>query len=171
MDAWLRNASNLLPLPSPPSPSVPVAAACDGSRETPTRKKAMKKLALLTALVAMSLGFTSCSMFGLPGMSAGTITETRQVKTCRTDTVTEQVLVSSSAKGGNVYETVVKKEPRYKTVTRKTRVPCGACVRFFWPRNGCCGTTAESTRKMATAQPATGSPHIGLMPTMRVLAE
>ncbi len=131
----------------------------------------MKKIALITALVACSLGFTSCSMFGLPSMSAGTVTETREVKTGRYDTVTEQVLVSSSPKGGNVYETVEKKVPRYKTVTRKTRVPCGSCFRFFIPRNGCCGTTSESTRKRATAQPATGSPHIGLVPTMRPLVE
>jgi len=132
----------------------------------------MKKIALFAALAGVSLGFTSCcSMFGLSSTSAGHITETRQVKTCRTDTVTEHVLVSSSPKGGNVYETVEKKVPRYKTVTRKTRVPCGPCVRFYCPRSGCCGTTGESTRKMATAQGAVGSPHIGLIPTMRPLAE
>jgi len=134
--------------------------------------KHMKKIALTAAFAVVSLGMTSCcSMFGLPSGMAGSVTETRQVKTCRTDTVTEQVLISSSAKGGNVYETVEKKVPRYRTVTRKTRVPCGSCVRFYCPRNGCCGTTGESTRKMATAQPATGSPHIGLVPTMRPLVE
>lgn len=132
----------------------------------------MKKIALFAALIAVSLGFTSCcSMFGLSSAHAGTITETHQVKTCHTDTVTEQVLISSSAKGGNVYETVEKEVPRYKTVTRKTRVPCGSCVRLYCPRNGCCGTTGESTIKMATAQSAVGSPHIGLIPTMRPLAE
>jgi len=131
----------------------------------------MKKITFFAALIACSFGFTSCSMFALPGNTAGYITETREVKTCRTDTVTEQILISSSAKGGNVYETVEKKVPRTKTVTRKTRVPCGSCVRYYWLRNGCCGTTGESTRKMATAQPATGSPHIGLIPTMRPLAE
>ncbi|MFU8892580.1 MAG: hypothetical protein ACNA8L_03030 [Luteolibacter sp.] len=131
----------------------------------------MKTIVLFAAFLACALGLTSCSMFGLPGRTAGTITETREVKTGRYDTVTEQVLVSSSAKGGNVYETVEKKTPRYKTVTRKKRVPCGSCSRFYWVRNGCCGTTGESTRKMATAQSATGSPHIGLIPTMRPLAE
>lgn len=133
----------------------------------------MKKIALFAALAAVSLGFTSCcSMFGMPSFKgAGTITETREVKTGRYDTVTEQVLVSSSSKGGNVYETVEKKVPRYKTVTRKKRVSCGSCVRFYCPTKGCCGTTSESTRKMATAQGSVGSPHIGLIPTMRPLVE
>lgn len=134
--------------------------------------KHMKKIALTATFAVVSLMLSSCcSMFGIPSGMAGSVTETRQVKTCRTDTVTEQVLISSSAKGGNVYETVEKKVPRYRTVTRKTRVPCGSCVRFYCPRNGCCGTTGERTRKMATAQPSTGSPHIGLMPTMRPLVE
>jgi hypothetical protein len=32
-----------------------------------------------------------------------------------------------------------------------------------------CGTTSESTMRMATAQGGVGSPHIGLIPTMRPL--
>ena len=132
----------------------------------------MKKIAIFAALAAISLGFTSCcSMFGMPSATAGYETETRQVKTCRSDTVTEQVLVSSSAKGGNVYETVEKKVPRYKTVTVKRRVPCGNCTRFYCPKKGCCGSTSDSVRKMATAQPSVGSPFIGLIPTMKPLAE
>lgn len=132
----------------------------------------MKRITLVLSLAALSMGFSSCcSMFGVPSGTAGTITETREVKTCRTETITEQVLVASSAKGGNVYETVEKKVPVYKTVTRKTRVPCGPCVRFYCPKQGCCGTTGEAVRKMSTAQTATGSPHIGLVPTMRPLAE
>jgi hypothetical protein len=127
----------------------------------------MKKIAILFALAAASLGFTSCcSMFGMPSATAGYETETRQVKTCRSDTVTEQVLISSSAKGGNVYETVEKKVPRYKTVTVKTRVPCGKCTRFYCPKKGCCGSTSGSVRRMATAQPSVGSPLIGLIPSM-----
>lgn len=138
---------------------------------SPKPYKTMKKITLFSILFAFPLGFSSCSMFGMPGGHAGTITETHQVKTCRYDTVTEQVLVSSSAKGGNVYETVETKTPRYRTVTRKTRVPCGSCTRLYVVRNGCCGTTSEKTRKIATAQSATGSPPIGLIPTMRPLVD
>ena len=134
----------------------------------------MKKLLSLLTLAALSLGFSSCcSMFGMPASGAGYRTETRQVKTCHYDIVTEEVYTagdSKSGKGGMV-ETIEKKVPRYKTVTRKFRVPCSQCVRYYCPKKDCCGTTSDSTIKMATAQGPTGSPHIGLIPTMRKLAE
>ena len=131
----------------------------------------MKNLLLLASLVAVSLGFSSCcSMFGLPSQSAGHRTESRQVKTCFYDTVTEEVWVGGSAKSGGMMQTVEKKVPRYKTVTKKVRIPCGSCTRFYCPKKDCCGTTSEYTMKMATAQPAVGSPFIGLIPTMKPLA-
>ncbi|MCU0776398.1 MAG: hypothetical protein MUF86_01865 [Akkermansiaceae bacterium] len=133
----------------------------------------MKNLALLLSLAAVSLGFSSCcSMFGLGSQSAGYRTETRQVKTCRYDIVTEVVHTPGSAKSGKggMTQTIEKKVPRYRTVTKKTRIGCGPCVRFFCPKKDCCGTTSDSTMKMATAQGPTGSPHIGLIPTMKPLA-
>ena len=39
------------------------------------------------------------------------------------------------------------------------------------PEKDCCGTTSEAYMKMATAQGPVGSPNIGLIPTMRKLAE
>ena len=133
----------------------------------------MKNLALLLSLAVLSLGFSSCcSMFGLGSQSAGYRTETKQVKTCQYDIVTEVVHTPGSAKSGKggMTQTIEKRVPRYKTVTKKHRIGCGPCVRLFCPKNDCCGTTSESTMKMATAQGATGSPHIGLIPTMRNLA-
>jgi hypothetical protein len=133
----------------------------------------MKNLALLVSLIAVSLGFSSCcSMFGLPSQNAGYRTETRQVKTCGYDIVTERVVTpgdSKSGKGGMV-EVIEKKVPRYKTVTRKVRIPCGSCVRFYCPKDDCCGTTSESTRLMSSAQGSVGSPNIGLIPTMKPIA-
>jgi hypothetical protein len=131
----------------------------------------MKNLALLITVAAMSLGFSSCcSMFGIgSAQSSGYRTETRQVKTCGYDIVTEQVVVGGGGKGG-MTQTVEKKVPRYKTVTRKVRVPCGSCTRFYCPRPDCCGTTSEATRNMASAQGPIGSPHIGLIPTMKPIA-
>ena len=129
----------------------------------------MKKLLSLLTLAALSLGFSSCcSMFGAPSSTAGYRTETKQVKTCGYDTVYEQV--HTGGKGG-MTETVEKKVPRYKTVTTKTRIPCNKCTRYYCPKKDCCGTTSESTIKMATAQGPTGSPYIGLIPTMKKLAE
>jgi hypothetical protein len=132
----------------------------------------MKKLLSLLTLVALSIGFSSCcSMFGLGSNSAGYRTETRQVKTCHYDIVTEEVYTANPSGKGGMTETIEKKVPRYKTITKKVRVSCGTCVRFYCPKKGCCGTTSESYRKMATAQGPVGSPNIGLVPTMRKLAE
>lgn len=129
----------------------------------------MKKLLSLLTLAALSMGFTSCcSMFGAPTATAGYRTETKQVKTCGYDIVTEQI--RTGGKNGMV-ETVEKKVPRYKTVTKKVRIPCSQCTRYYCPKKDCCGTTSESTIKMATTQGGTGSPYIGLVPTMKKLAE
>jgi hypothetical protein len=133
----------------------------------------MKNLALLLSLAAVSLGFSSCcSMFGLPAQNAGYRTETRQVKTCGYDIVTEEIVTPGDAKSGKggMVQTIEKKVPRYKTVTCKVRIPCGSCTRFYCPEKDCCGTTSQSTMRLATAQGATGSPHIGLIPTMKPLA-
>lgn len=133
----------------------------------------MKNLVLLAALIATSLSFSSCcSMFGNHANTAGYRTETRQVKTCHYDIVTEEVYTRGNARNGKggMTQTVEKKVPRYKTVTKKVRIKCGPCVRYYCPKKDCCGTTSESTLQMATAQGAVGSPHIGLIPTMRPLA-
>lgn len=133
----------------------------------------MKNLAFLLSLAAVSLGLSSCcSMFGIGSQSAGYRTETKQVKTCKYDIVTEEVYTPGSAKSGKggMTQTIEKKVPRYKTVTKKVRISCGSCVRFFCPKKDCCGTTSDSTKRMATVQTATGSPHMGLIPTMKPLA-
>lgn len=134
----------------------------------------MKNLALILSLAAISLGFSSCcSMFGRKGYTAGYRTETRQVKTCHYDIVTEEVVTPGDAKSGKggMVQTIEKKVPRYKTVTKKIRVySSGACVRYYCPKKECCGTTSESTRVMASAQGPSGSPHIGLIPTMKPIA-
>lgn len=133
----------------------------------------MKNLVLLATLIAVSLGFSSCcSMYGLTANKAGYRTETRQVKTRGYDIVTERVVTpgdSKSGKGGMV-EIIEKKMPRYKTVTKKVRIPCGSCTRFYCPKDDCCGTTSESTRLMASVQGSVGSPNIGLIPTMKPIA-
>lgn len=133
----------------------------------------MKNLFLIVSLITVSLAFSSCcSMFGAgSAQNAGYRTETRQVKTCGYDIVTKQVVTpgdSKSGKGGMV-QTIEEKVPRYKTVTKKVRIPCGKCVRYYCTKKDCCGTTSESTMRMASAQGSVGSPNIGLIPTMRPL--
>lgn len=132
----------------------------------------MKNLTLFLSLAAVSLGFASCcSMFGTKSYSTSH-TETRQVKTCGYDIVTEQVVTRGDAKSGKggMVQTIEKKVPRYKTVTRTVHSSCGPCVRLYCPKKDCCGTTSESTRNMASAQGSVGSPNLGLIPTMKPIA-
>ena len=127
---------------------------------------------MLVALAGATLGFSSCcSMFGKHSNSDGYRTETYQVKTWGYDTVTEQVFVkggSKSCKDGMV-TTVTKKVPRYKTVTKKVRISCGPSVHMYCPKKDCGGTTSEETLRMASVQGSSGSPNLGLLPTMKKL--
>ena len=132
----------------------------------------MKKILGLLTLLALSLSFSSCcSLFGSQTGTAGYRTSTREVKPCGYDIVTEEVYTPNASGKGGIVTTVEKKVPRYKTVTSKKRVPCRSCVRLYCPKKDCCGTTSEAYLKMATAQGSVGSPNIGLIPTMRKLAE
>ncbi|MCF7673789.1 MAG: hypothetical protein K9N23_04745 [Akkermansiaceae bacterium] len=133
----------------------------------------MKNLLMLVSLVAVSLGFSSCcSMFGSHTQNAGYRTETKQVKTCGYDIITEEVVIPGDAKSGKGGMVQIKetKVPRYKTVTKKVRIPCGKCARFYCPKKDCCGSTSQATINMSSAQGPVGSPHIGLIPTMKKIA-
>lgn len=133
----------------------------------------MKRILLLPLLSVAILSLPSCcSLFGSHSQSAGYRTETKQVRACGYDTVTKEVFVPGSAKSGKggMVQTIEEKVPRYKTVTKKTKIGCGSCVRLFCPKKDCCGTTSSSTLLMASAQGPVGSPHIGLIPTMKPLA-
>jgi len=129
----------------------------------------MKHVLLLLAAVALSLQLSSCcSMFGgCNGGIAGTYEETYKVKTCSHDIIREERVID--AKSGLV-EVTEKKVPRYKEKTRTVYVRCPKCVRFYCPTAGCCGSGGEYIDRMKTAQGPTGSPHIGQIPTMKVLA-
>lgn len=133
----------------------------------------MKNLLMLVSLVAVSLGFSSCcSMFGNHSQTAGYRTETKQVKTCGYDIITEEVVIPGDAKSGKggMVQTIEKKVPRYKTVTKKVRIRCGTCARFYCPKKDCCGSTSQAVVNMSSAQGPVGSPHIGLLPTMKKIA-
>jgi hypothetical protein len=133
----------------------------------------MKNLLMLVSLVAVSLGFSSCcSMFGSHTQTAGYRTETKQVKTCGYDIITEEVVIPGDAKSGKggMVQTIEKKVPRYKTVTKKVKIPCGKCARLYCPKKDCCGSTSQEIINMSTAQGGVGSPHIGMIPTMKKIA-
>ncbi len=125
----------------------------------------MKNLLLILPLAILSLGLSSCcSMFGIKSFSAGYTEETYQRKLCGYDIVREEVVVDAKSGLTEVKETKV---PRYKTVTKKVRIKCPDCVRFYCLEEGCCGSGTESARKMASMQGGSGSPNLGLIPTMK----
>lgn len=134
----------------------------------------MKKLLVLASVAVVSLGFSSCcSMFGSTASNSSSYRiETKQVKTCGYDIITEEVVIPGDAKSGKggMVQVIEKKVPRYKTVTKKVKIPCGKCTRLYCPKKDCCGTTSQEVINMSTAQGAVGSPHIGLIPTMKEIA-
>lgn len=128
----------------------------------------MKKASFLLIGLFLAFGLSSCcSMFGSSSCHAGKYQETYKVKARGYDIVREEVVVDAKSGLTEVRETKV---PRYKEKTRTVKVKCPKCTRFYCPKKGCCGSGGEQIRKMATAQGATGSPHIGLIPTMKPIA-
>ncbi len=128
----------------------------------------MKKLALLLSLAVVSLGLSSCcSMFSFPNITAGSYEKTYEAKSCGYDIVRTEKVVD--AKQGLV-EVVETKVPRTTTKTKKVWISCPKCTRYYCNKDGCCGSSTKAARKMATAQ-FSGSPHIGLIPTMKSIVE
>ncbi len=128
----------------------------------------MKNLLLILPLVALSLGLSSCcSMFGWKSLSAGHTEETYQRKLCGYDVVREEVVVDAKSGLTEIRETKV---PRYRTVTKKVRIPCPDCTRYYCLEEGCCGSSSDAAIKMSSVQGGSGSPHVGLIPTMKKIA-
>lgn len=125
----------------------------------------MKNLLLILPLIAFSLSLSSCcSMFGWKSRNAGYTEEITQRKLCGYDTVREEIVVDSKSGMTEVKETKV---PRYKTIVKKVPVKCQSCTRYYCLEEGCCGSKTEAARKMASTQGSSGSPNLGLIPTMR----
>jgi len=123
----------------------------------------MKSIAHLIGLSLISLFFSSCCFINCDKGAFKEVSETKY------KTVKKVVSSGDGAKGGVAYST---EEQVPYTVTKKVKVDkCGDCNTTFCPRNGCCGTVGEAVLTRATAQGASGEPHIGLIPTMKVLAE
>ena len=76
----------------------------------------------------------------------------------------EELVVAKGGKGG----TVKVRRPVVKTV--KKPVKCTSCGSWYCPDPACCDTVSNQVLRRATAQGASGEPHIGLIPTMKELA-
>jgi hypothetical protein len=55
-------------------------------------------------------------------------------------------------------------------VSSKASASCSSCGSIYFATSGCCDTVGKSTIRRATAQNGTGEPHLGTIPTMKVLA-
>ena len=123
----------------------------------------MKNLLLTSILAVTALGLSSCCCL----FSSNNRYKTEETYLAGYKTVTKEVAVGNGSKGGFDVQTVQERVPVYKTRTVSHRVKC---VRTYCPRDGACGTPGDKLVKMSTAQGGVGSPHIGLVPTMRSLA-
>lgn len=130
------------------------------------------KALLPFAVAVAALGLSSCCcMFSAPAKADYV---TVQKKVCgRKHVVVDQVWVPGDpgpkggmAKGG-MYQPVEREVVRYKEVKKKVRC---RCIDWFCPDRDCCGTTGPMTIARASAQGWSGSPHVGLIPTMKKLA-
>ena len=126
----------------------------------------MKQLLFSAFALAVAFGLSSCCCLFSNLDKGDTRTVTKRV--CGYDTVVEEIPAGpkSGAKGG-VSQLVEHKVPRYRQVEEK--VWCNNCWRFYCADKLCCGTTGPKTRVMASAQGHSGSPNIGLIPTMKPL--
>lgn len=130
----------------------------------------MKQLFSISVLALLALSFTSCcSVKTLFGGSCGSSAKVNDNAHCGeyiTTTVDEiQTTTYSSAKGSGYSTTGI--------VTKQVKVPvrCPECITKFKPCEKCCGGVGNEVIRRASAQGWNGNPHIGLIPTMKVLAE
>lgn len=153
----------------------------------------MKHLALILTSLVAALVFTSCC--GSPFSLCGKKVELKNCHDCGekqrfphqgcenkryiekqvTEYVEEQIVIEGkSAKGGKgglitTTETITVRRPVVKTV--REEVPCGDCGSKFCATPDCCGIVPRSVLSRATAQGGTGEPHLGTIPTMKVLVD
>ncbi|MGJ8697466.1 MAG: hypothetical protein ACSHYF_14205 [Verrucomicrobiaceae bacterium] len=132
----------------------------------------MKKIASLLALGFAALVLSSCC--GLVGGGCGGgITHVGCEGDCLVDKKVTKYknvtrTVDPGTKGGTPYE--VTEQIAYETTVRE-KVNCQACGSIYCPSPGCCDTVSKAVLRRATAQGSSGEPHIGQIPTMKILAE
>lgn len=123
----------------------------------------MKSIFSYLSLAVLALSLSSCCWFNCNEKEYEEVTETKY------KTVKTVVDGGYGAKGGVAY-TSEEKVP-YQVVSKVEVDKCGKCLSSYCPSPGCCGVVGEQVLARRTAQGSTGEPHIGLIPTMKVLAE
>lgn len=118
----------------------------------------MKTTFHLLALAILSLAFSSCCGL-LP--CAGSLKAQKEVTTYQE--------VQRTVYSGKSSHVVTDRIPTTHTETVKHS--CRKCGSSYCPKPQCCGIVSDSVLARATAQGGTGEPQIGLIPTMKVLAD
>lgn len=118
----------------------------------------MKTTFQLLALAVLSLAFSSCCGL-LP--CPGSLTAQKEVTTFQE--------VQRTVHGSKTSYVVTDRVPH--THTETVKLSCRKCGSSYCPKPQCCGIVSQSVLARATAQGGTGEPQIGLIPTMKVLAE
>lgn len=135
----------------------------------------MKHLLQVLSLGLLAFAMSSCC--SLPFAGCGKL-DTVAIGGCENDryvskkvvkykTVTR--LVDPGTKGGVPYE--VEEQVPYEEEVRVKVKDCGPCGSTYCPTPGKCDVISRAVLRRATAQGGTGEPHIGTIPTMKVLAK
>ena len=128
----------------------------------------MKKLALIPGLMVLLFALNSCCWDCVKGKRFGVAgCENEDVEVEETVWVEEEVYADHGPKGGKG-GTVTVKRPVVRTV--KKPVKCTACGSWYCPKPDCCDTVSTAVLRRATVQGGSGEPHLGQIPTMKVLA-
>ena len=128
----------------------------------------MKYLALVPGLFLILISLNSCCSTCSTGKRFGVAgCEKQYIEVTETEWIEEQAYIDAGPKGGAPTPVMVKR-PVQKTVKKKVR--CNDCGSWFCPTKGCCDTVGTSVLRRATVQGGSGEPHMGMIPTMKVLA-
>ena len=122
----------------------------------------MKYIAMIPGILFLMFALNSCCTGCLKGDKFGaSCPEKEHYEEQVTEWVEEVVYVDKAG------PTTVRR-PVVSTV--KKPVKCTDCGSWYCPDPACCDTVSKEVLKRATAQGGTGEPHIGQIPTMKVLA-
>lgn len=124
-----------------------------------------RNLSILLSVFLALIFSSCCSVKSIVGLKCNASPAKADGAHCGeyiTQTVTQLENVSS-AKG----------HTSQQLVTRDVKVPvqCPECITKFRPCDKCCGGVGDNVINRVSTQGWDGNPHIGLVPTMRVLAE
>ena len=125
----------------------------------------MKKLVLVPAIALFAFLFSSCgsNCVQLSCVKGGSCGTKKYVEIEEVEWIEEEVY-AEGGKGG----TVKVRRPIVKIVRKA--VKCAPSGSWYCVDDDCGDVTNSHVLRRATAQGASGEPHIGLIPTMKVLA-